>query len=89
MERHQEQLPYRKSTFYEYYKKYVRMYKETPVFNHFLILFTYLYFLEEVISRHVSLTESEFDNIAAEWLRYAKQKKDREEKKKEQNKNKQ
>jgi len=45
----------------------------------------YLLFSGELISRHVSLTESEFDGITAEWLRFAKQRKDREDKAKQKN----
>ncbi|XP_071573175.1 uncharacterized protein [Temnothorax nylanderi] len=35
-----------------------------------------------ITSHHSTLTESEFDNIAAEWIRFAKQRKTREEKEK-------
>lgn len=38
---------------------------------------------KELTTRHVSLTESDFDNIAAEWLRFAKQRKERDSKAKE------
>jgi len=48
-------------------------------------LMYYFLFSEELISRHVSLTESEFDGITAEWLRFAKQRKDREDKAKQKN----
>jgi len=35
------------------------------------------FFIGEIVSRNISLTETEFDNIAAEWLRFAKQRKQR------------
>jgi len=35
------------------------------------------------MSHHPTLTETEFDNIAAEWFRFAKQRKNREDKDKE------
>lgn len=35
----------------------------------------------ELVSRHENLTETDFDSIVAEWLRFAKQRKTREEKK--------
>jgi len=48
-------------------------------------LMHYFLFLGELISHHISLTESEFDGIVAEWLRFAKQRKDREDKAKSKN----
>lgn len=42
-----------------------------------------LLFLGEVISRHASLTEAEFDRIVSDWLRFAKQRKQRDDKAKE------
>lgn len=40
-------------------------------------------FLEEITSQHLNLTEAEFDYIAAEWFRFAKQRKERHDKKRE------
>ncbi|KAL0130308.1 hypothetical protein PUN28_002143 [Cardiocondyla obscurior] len=40
---------------------------------------------KELISRHDHLTEAEFDSIVAEWLRFAKQRKEREDKIKDRN----
>lgn len=47
---------------------------------YFIILVRYIFVLEELTSRHLSLTESEFDSAVAEWLRFAKQRKEREDK---------
>lgn len=43
-----------------------------------------LFFTGQIVSRHINLTESEFDNTVAEWLRFAKQRKQREDKNKKQ-----
>lgn len=40
-------------------------------------------FSEHITLHHVTLTESQFDNIAAEWFRFARQRKNRETKDKE------
>ncbi|XP_029667653.1 uncharacterized protein LOC115238195, partial [Formica exsecta] len=39
--------------------------------------------MRNVTLQHMNLTESEFDNIVAEWLRFARQRKQREDKEKE------
>lgn len=46
-------------------------------------------FLGEITSRYAHFTESDFDSAASDWLRFAKQRKERENKTKEQNENKQ
>lgn len=48
-----------------------------------LILYIFSFVLGEIISQHINLTESEFDNIAAEWLRFGRQRQRREDKGKE------
>lgn len=40
-------------------------------------------FSGEMTLRHANLTEMDFDNIAAEWFRFARQRKQREDKKQE------
>lgn len=43
-----------------------------------IYIYYFIYFLlEETISRYISLTESEFESITSEWLRFAKQRKER------------
>lgn len=57
------------------------MYLYTDIF--YIILLTWyiiLFFLGEITLQHSTLTEAEFDNIVAEWLRFGKQRKEREEK---------
>lgn len=39
-----------------------------------------LLFSDELVRRHVNLTETEFDGVVAEWLRFAKQRKERDDK---------
>lgn len=58
------------------------------LFKHTYSSKTFLYFINsiiyffpgEIIFKHSNFTETEFDNIAAEWLRFAKQRKQREDK---------
>lgn len=48
-----------------------------------LLLIKYFFYFLDVTLQHMNLTESEFDNIVAEWLRFARQRKQREDKEKE------
>lgn len=51
-------------------------------FIHYFLLFS-----DELVRRHVNLTETEFDGVVAEWLRFAKQGKERDDKTKQKENN--